>query len=115
MFNAFQYHPAFDVYNCIFRMLRILICKEIKKIETSRLRLFDFYLVFPGLIKKIRIRPEHRRAKNNFSYFSNFIASSTEAFSKTICFKAAVIFIGVKCCQTFLPIAIPLAPVCITS
>ena len=71
MFRAFQYHPAFDIYNCIFRILRILICKEIKEIETNRLRLFDFYLIFPGLIKKIRIRPEHQRAKNSFSEFRN--------------------------------------------
>ena len=71
MFRASQYHPAFDVYNCIFRMLRILICEEIKEIETNRLGLFDFYLIFPGLIKKIRILPRHQKAKNSFSSFRN--------------------------------------------
>lgn len=48
------YHPAFDLYNCIFRMLQLLTFMKENEIEVDRLRLWDFYLTFPGEVRKIQ-------------------------------------------------------------
>ncbi|MFY1664533.1 ABC-three component system middle component 5 [Pseudomonas sp. Pseu.R1] len=47
------YHPAFDAYHCVFRMLAILEASP--SIELDRARLLDFYLTFPSAISKIRL------------------------------------------------------------
>lgn len=47
------YHPAFDAYHCVFRML--LLTNSLKKIEYSKLRILDFYLCFPAEIEKINL------------------------------------------------------------
>lgn len=45
------YHPAYDAYHCVFRML--LIAERVSGIEVEKARILDFYLVFPGMVKKI--------------------------------------------------------------
>lgn len=47
------YHPAYDAYHCVFRML--LICSSIKELEIEKARLLDFYLMFPSAVSKIRL------------------------------------------------------------
>ncbi|CAJ8168505.1 Uncharacterised protein [Burkholderia pseudomallei] len=47
------YHPAYDAYHCVFRML--LIAERASGIEVEKARILDFYLVFPGMVKKIRL------------------------------------------------------------
>lgn len=47
------YHPAFDAYHCVFRML--LLIEFLPETEIDMLRLCDFYLVFPSEIEKIRL------------------------------------------------------------
>ena len=42
------YHPAFDYYNCIFRLLQLLSHLKEDEIEIERLRIWDFYLTFPS-------------------------------------------------------------------
>jgi hypothetical protein len=42
------YHPAFDIYHAAFRMLRILNLSPKQKFEIERLRILDFYLLFPN-------------------------------------------------------------------
>ena len=71
MVRAYQYHPAFDVYNCMFRMLRILTHGTIKSIEENKIKLLDFYFLFPGLVKNIRVKMEHIREKNAVSATGN--------------------------------------------
>lgn len=45
------YNNAFDLYHTIFRMLHLLSKLDIhKKIEVDRVRIWDFYLLFPGEI-----------------------------------------------------------------
>ena len=48
------YHPAFDIYNCAFRMLQLLNDMKGKEIELDRLRIWDFYLAFPNETRKIK-------------------------------------------------------------
>ncbi len=47
------YHPAYDAYHCVFRML--LVAEHVKNAEVEKARLLDFYLVFPGMVKAIRL------------------------------------------------------------
>ena len=47
------YHPAYDAYHCVFRML--LIAEHVSGIEVEKARILDFYLIFPGMVKKIRL------------------------------------------------------------
>lgn len=47
------YHPAFDIYNCVFRMLQLLSYMKQEEIELERLRIWDFYLTFPNEARKI--------------------------------------------------------------
>lgn len=47
------YHPAFDIYNCAFRMLQLLNYVKQSEIELDRLRIWDFYLTFPNEARKI--------------------------------------------------------------
>jgi hypothetical protein len=47
------YHPAYDAYHCVFRML--LVAEHVQDIEVEKARLLDFYLLFPGMVKTIRL------------------------------------------------------------
>ena len=47
------YHPAFDLYNCVFRMLQLLHHMKYEEVELDRLRIWDFYLAFPKEAQKI--------------------------------------------------------------
>ncbi|MCS6122794.1 ABC-three component system middle component 5 [Shewanella baltica] len=46
------YHPYKDSNHCIFRMLTILSTLD-KSIELEKLRILDFYYIFPHFIKEI--------------------------------------------------------------
>lgn len=47
------YHPAFDAYHCVFRML--LIADQLLDLEVDKAKLLDFYILFPGMVKNIRL------------------------------------------------------------
>lgn len=47
------YHPAFDAYHCVFRMLALTEC--VTELEIDKARLLDFYLLFPAAIASIRL------------------------------------------------------------
>lgn len=47
------YHPAFDAYHCVFRML--IICEKLGDLEIEKARLLDFYLLYPALVAKIKL------------------------------------------------------------
>jgi hypothetical protein len=44
------YHPAFDIYHCVFRMLKLLNQLPDTPIEVERFRILDFYLLFPEML-----------------------------------------------------------------
>lgn len=48
------YHPHYDTYHCIFRLLSACSLLEGKEIEISKLRIIDFYFVFPNLVANIQ-------------------------------------------------------------
>src|ERR1035438_118358 len=42
------YHPAFDIYHGIFRMVRLLHQLPTSAVDIERIRILDFYLLFPA-------------------------------------------------------------------
>lgn len=59
-----MYNPAFDPFNGIYRMLHILKdFGEEDSVEVDRLRIYDFYLLFPYRAYKIRLRPGEEEYK----------------------------------------------------
>lgn len=59
------YHPAFDLYNCIFRMLQLLSYSKEDEIDLDKLRIWDFYLTFPNLVKDISFPSDLRHLKDS--------------------------------------------------
>jgi len=55
-----NYHPSGDSYHCIYRLFLLSSLTKGETLEWDRLRLMDFYLLFPHLLKRITI-PNHLR------------------------------------------------------
>lgn len=60
------YHPAFDIYNGAFRMLRILYFMKQSEVELDRIRIWDFYLTFPNEVSKITFPQDLIKLKKIF-------------------------------------------------
>lgn len=50
-----SYHPAYDIYHCLFRQLLLLENLPGKKSAMDQLRILDFYLLFPSLLGVVRM------------------------------------------------------------
>lgn len=51
------YNPAFDIYHCAFRMINLLDkLRDENSVEIERLRIWDFYLLFPDTIYNIKLK-----------------------------------------------------------
>ena len=51
------YHPAFDAYHCVFRML--VISGAVPTLELAKLRILDYYMCFPAEVALIQLPQEH--------------------------------------------------------
>jgi len=60
------YHPAFDLYAGVFRMLNILVVMDQDSIELERIRIWDFYLTFPNEARKIKFPMQLSELKKVF-------------------------------------------------
>ncbi|HEY1193893.1 ABC-three component system middle component 5 [Flavobacterium sp.] len=64
------YQPSFDLYHSIYRMINILgHFKYGDSIEIDRLRIWDYYLLYPNKLKTISLKKEEndiRQLINNF-------------------------------------------------
>lgn len=47
------YHPAFDLYNCAFRMLLILSHIKSEEVNLEKLLIWDYYVTFPYKVNEI--------------------------------------------------------------
>lgn len=64
------YHPAFDLYHCVYRILQLLIkLNEEDYIEVDRLRIWDFYLLFPDKIHSIKLKQTEKDIRDLMSRF----------------------------------------------
>ena len=53
------YNPAFDLYHSIFRMAHILLkMDEQKPVEIDRVRIWDFYLLYPIQLNHVSLKVE---------------------------------------------------------
>jgi hypothetical protein len=59
-----SYHQVLDPYHTAFRIIRLLASIPRETVERDRLRLFDFYLVFPSLLHEMRLPRTFVRARN---------------------------------------------------
>jgi hypothetical protein len=64
------YHPAFDLYNCVFRMLCLLSRSHEEEIHIDKLRIWDFYLAFPNQVRTITFPSDLRKLKE--TVFKNY-------------------------------------------
>lgn len=55
------YHPAFDAYHCIFRILKILASKH--AVELQAIRILDFFMVFPNELSEVTLPKGTARVK----------------------------------------------------
>jgi len=69
------YHPLKDANHCIYRMLSILI-KSPSEISLERLRVIDFYHIFPHLLDSISPWPNDIKI---YKKYTKNIASSFES------------------------------------
>lgn len=53
------YHPAFDPYNALLRIIRVLSAVP-EGIDPTALRIMDFYLLFPESLANARLTPQLR-------------------------------------------------------
>lgn len=65
------YHPAFDIYHCIFRIVRLLCSLPKEPYETDRIRILDFYLLFPHLLEKVTFPKDASKLRKYFKKLSS--------------------------------------------
>lgn len=65
------YHPAFDTHHCAFRLLRLL--ERLPKVPypIEKIRILDFYLLFPSELVSVRFPQDALRFKKEFRRTSN--------------------------------------------
>ncbi len=58
------YHQAFDLYHTVYRMIQLLgYFRRGDYIEVERLRIWDYYLLFPNKLSKIKLKREEKDIK----------------------------------------------------
>ncbi|NQY08656.1 MAG: hypothetical protein HRT71_03975 [Flavobacteriales bacterium] len=58
------YHQAFDLYHTVYRMVQLLsYFKRKDYVELDRLRIWDYYLLFPNKISNITLKREEKDIK----------------------------------------------------
>src|SRR5476649_1667680 len=63
------YHPAYDAYHCLFRMIALI--DHFNEIEVDKARILDFYLIFPSLVSEIRMPHNYSSIKKIAKKYSN--------------------------------------------
>ena len=72
------YTPAFDTFNTIYRMLHILSHFDTEKyVEVERMRIFDYYLLFPHRAHKIRLKPGEDEFR---AHLKRFVSSKVNPY-----------------------------------
>ena len=54
------YHAAYDLYNCIFRLLLILSRIKEAEVEVEKMLIWDYYVAFPNRVSQISFPQELR-------------------------------------------------------
>lgn len=72
------YHPAFDLYNCTFRMLLILHHIKSEEVNLEKILIWDYYVTFPYKIIEINFT---REIKPYRKFFKNIQSNPYEVVS----------------------------------
>ncbi len=65
------YHPAFDIYHGAFRILSLLMSMDAKPYEALKIRILDFYMLFPDQIARMTLPRGSTREKRDFAAMKN--------------------------------------------
>ncbi|MBC6112776.1 ABC-three component system middle component 5 [Pedobacter fastidiosus] len=57
------YHPAFDTYHCLARILNILDNIPLQEYSKDRIKIYDYFLLFPNELRKITLPTVWNRYK----------------------------------------------------
>lgn len=64
------YNQAFDLYHAVYRMLQLLLHFDRNEyVELDRIRIWDFYLLFPNKIHEIKLNRDEKDIKQILSRF----------------------------------------------
>lgn len=63
------YHPAYDAYHCLFRMMAIV--ERVDEVEIDKLKMLDFYILFPSLLSKIKMPRQFVKIKKDAERIRN--------------------------------------------
>ena len=74
------YHPAFDMHHCVFRMVRLLNRLPPGEYHIERMRILDFYLLFPCQLPKFRFPRPLMRQRKTFEGRSNQYEKLTDPY-----------------------------------
>lgn len=76
------YNQAFDIYHTIFRILQILKkFEEGNSIEIERIRIWDFYLLFPEKIHEVKLKKDEKEIREHRKMY---IKDSKNPYEKVI-------------------------------
>jgi len=74
------YHPAYDLFHCVFRLLRLASALPRIDHEVVRIRILDFYLLFPDQLRDLQFPREFVRYKRQFQALENKYNSIEDPF-----------------------------------
>lgn len=63
------YHPAYDAYHCLFRMMAII--ERVNELEIDKLKILDFYILFPSLLSNVKMPRQFIKIKKTAERFYN--------------------------------------------
>lgn len=76
------YQKSFDLYHTVYRMLKLLVhFKGEKFIELDRLRIWDYYLLYPNKMQDIRLTREEKDIK---AYIKRFITKPNNPYENVL-------------------------------
>lgn len=80
------YHPAFDLYNCAFRMLLILNHIKAEEVRMEKMLIWDYYVTFPYKVKDIKFTRDtliYMRIFKNLEYNPyDFVSNDKIVFAR---------------------------------
>ena len=76
------YQKAYDLYHTVYRMMKLLAYfKQDGLIEIDRLRIWDYYLLYPNKMKTIRLKREEQDVKK---IIKNYIVKEENPYEMVI-------------------------------
>lgn len=77
------YQPLFDAYHCSFRLLLLLTKLNDEVIEEERLRIYDFLMLYPSFLYKVKLPQSFISIRRNIKVNDyNSISSENVVFAR---------------------------------